>query len=116
MTPNPVLNRCRRAFDRILRWRRRLVLLGVIGALSSVVLVSAARFEERVGFNRSDSPSSSDKRRQPQGAALLSRSNQDETSLTGAVRVDIPAVKPKIFRGDVRQLPVVKPKIKKPLR
>ena len=48
MTPNPILNRCRRAFDRIVRWRRRLVLLGVISALSSVVLVSSAQLEQRV--------------------------------------------------------------------
>ena len=116
MTPNPILNRCRRAFDRIVRWRRRLVLLGVISALSSVVLVSSAQLEQRVGINIPASPSTSDKRRQSQGPALLSRSNQDETSMAGAVRVDIPAVEPKIFRGDVRSLPLVKPKIKKPLR
>jgi hypothetical protein len=102
MTPNPILNKCRRLFDSIGRWRRRFILLGIISALSSLVLVSSARVEESVGSNTSPSPPPSDKRHQPQGPS------QDETPMAGAVRVEIPAVKPKVFRGDVRRLPLVR--------
>jgi len=116
MTPKPVLNKSRRAFHRIVSWRGRLVLVVVIGALTSLVLVSSARFDERAGSNTPPSPDSSDKRRKPQDPGLLSGLKQDEAQTADAVRVDIPAVKPKHFRGDVRTLPLVKPKIKKPLR
>src|SRR5687767_927239 len=116
MTPNPVLDKCRQALACMVSWRKKVVLLSVIGALTSLALVSFARFDERAGMNTPGSRASSDKRRQPQGQALGSALKQDETPMAGAVRVNLPAVKPKIFRGDVRRLPLVKPKIKKPMK
>ena len=115
MTPNPVLNKFIRAFARLVSWRRGFILVVIISALSSLVLVSSARFEGRVGVNTPASPSS-EKRRKAQAPALTSGLKQDESPMAGAVRVDIPAVKAKKFHGDVRALPAIKPKVKKPLR
>src|SRR5215216_5905387 len=108
MPPNRrVISKYRRGLDRLVSWRRTLVLLSVLGALTSLVLVSSAHLEDR-GTRKSP------ERRQPQGQASQSELNQDDTPLAGAMRVEIPSVKAKIFHGDVRRLPLVKPKIKKP--
>ena len=105
MAPKPpAVFGSRKVFRRIVSYRRILLLLCVVGALSSLVLVSSARFDER---NDNNSPASNigDKRRQPQNPALQSRVNQQETSQAGATRIDVPEVKPKRFHGDVRRLP-----------
>ncbi|HEX6716954.1 MAG TPA: hypothetical protein VF088_07575, partial [Pyrinomonadaceae bacterium] len=85
--------------------RRVLVLISVIATLTSLVFVSSAHLKDR-GTRKSP------ERRQSQ--ALQPGSNQDETQLSSAVQIDVPSVKPKFFHGDVRTLPLVKPKIKKP--
>ncbi|HVI72864.1 MAG TPA: hypothetical protein VM656_15425, partial [Pyrinomonadaceae bacterium] len=89
--------------------------LYVIVALSSFILVSSASFEQRFG-NNTRASNFSDKRRKPQPPALQAQVNQENTTQEAAVRIDIPAVKPKAFHGDVRRLPLVRPKVKKPLR
>src|ERR1044071_3050677 len=106
MAPNyAVLCKCRRVLNRIVSWRRTLILLAVIGAMTSLVFVSSASLDDR---SASKTPAS-DKRRQPEAPVLSSAQNREQ-----AVRVDIPSTKAKVFHGDVRSLPLVKPKIKKP--
>jgi hypothetical protein len=67
MAPNyAVLCKCRRVLNRVVSWRRTLILVGVIGAVTSLVFVSSASFDDRAG---SKTPAS-DKRRQPEAPAL----------------------------------------------
>src|SRR5689334_21681718 len=100
----------RSVLNRIVPWRRPLILLCLAGALMSLVLVSSASVEEGA---LGGAIAATDKHREPK--ALVS-GYQDQAAVVGAVQVDIPSVKPKIFHGDVRRLPLVKPTIKQPRR
>src|SRR6185436_2541232 len=77
-----------------------------IAALASLVVLSSVLAE------RSNTAPSGDtsQDRLKASALVLSRSTQE----SGATRVDVEPIDPKIFHGDVRRLPLVKPHIKKP--
>ncbi|HEY8226212.1 MAG TPA: hypothetical protein VIG25_13100, partial [Pyrinomonadaceae bacterium] len=107
------INKWRKAL-RLDSLRRPLVLLCIMAALGFLVVLSSVSLAERVSGETSSSAADANKRGEPKAPVLLSRLNQEETSLSSATRVDVPAVKPKIFHGDVRRLPLRKPKIKKP--
>jgi len=81
----------------------------VVGALTSLVFVSSASFDKRAGGKTP----AGDKRSQPQAPGFSER-NQEEATMAGAVRVEVPSARARVFHGDIRRLPLVKPKIKKP--
>src|ERR1041385_873029 len=90
-------------------WTRALTLLFIIVALGSLVLSSV--FAER---NSATSSGYAGPDPLKMSALEVGRSNQDSALSSGAKRVEMEPVKPKIFHGDVGRLPLVKPKIRKP--
>ncbi|HTG93921.1 MAG TPA: hypothetical protein VL866_15115, partial [Pyrinomonadaceae bacterium] len=106
-----VINKCRKAL-RLTSWRRPFVLLFMMAALGSFVVLSSVSLAKRIGGSATDV----NQRDQPPASSLRSGLSQDESGPSGATRVNVPSVKPKVFHGDVRRLPLRKPKIKKPRR
>src|SRR5689334_16953938 len=100
----------RRNASRSGSWRRRLFILCLVAALGSLVVLSSVSLAERAGTNKSNA----DKRPQPKPSALLAALRQEESLPSMAKPVDVASVKPSIFHGDVRRIPLVKEKIKKP--
>src|SRR5689334_3792508 len=91
-------------------YSRRLILLIIIAALGSLIVLSTV-FAER---NNTATASNSSPDRLKPSTPVLARSNQDPALPSGATRVDVEPVNPKVFHGDLRRLPLVKPQIKKP--
>src|SRR5262245_13141531 len=104
-----VVNKCRKVLGRVSS-RRPFVFLCLMAALGSLVVLSSVSLAKRVGGSATDV----DQLGQRKTPGLLSALSQEEIGPSGATRVNVPSVKPKVFHGDVRTLPLRKPKIKKP--
>src|SRR5262245_20873700 len=103
-SPYLSINKLRKA----LRSRRPLVVLVIVLSLA-FLLLSSVSLAKRGGKTATEAD-----KRGPKSLGLLAGSSQDDTSPSRATRVDVPTVKPKVFHGDVRRLPLRKPKVKKP--
>jgi hypothetical protein len=100
--------------SRVRRSRKTLVLLSIIATLISLVLITSVGFAKRSGSKTTSAGSDTERRDQAQQPLFLLGSQEPEVSM--GTRVDVPDVKPKHFRGDVRTIPPIKPKVKKPRR
>ena len=91
---------------------RGLTLLLIVVALGSLIFLSSV-FAQRSNTRTSGYTGPDLLKR---SALVLDRSNQNSALSSGAMRVDVKPVKPKIFHSDVRTVPLVMPQIKKPRR